>query len=218
MMEIVGIWIAALLTIAIMSFLFGDNPLYKFVEHIFVGTSAAFGVIFIFNQAIWPFIQDALISPYVFIKIMTLIAVLFGLLTWFRLEIMGYVAPNLYWIARFPIAFVTGIGTGIALVADIQGYIFPQTTATFLPLITPEANLIYIVSTLVLVVGVISSLYYFYFSSEQKGIAQRSLIKIGIIIIMITFGASFGFTIMGRISLLIGRIYFLLSDWLNIIG
>jgi hypothetical protein len=34
---------------------------------------------------------------------------------------------------------------------------------------------------------------------------------------MITFGASFGYTVMGRISLLVGRITFLLDDWLGII-
>ncbi len=41
--------------------------------------------------------------------------------------------------------------------------------------------------------------------------------KIGIWVIMIGFGATFGFTVMGRISLLIGRIQFLLGDWLHII-
>jgi hypothetical protein len=30
---------------------------------------------------------------------------------------------------------------------------------------------------------------------------------------MISFGASFGYTIMGRVSLLIGRLDFLYNDW-----
>jgi hypothetical protein len=33
---------------------------------------------------------------------------------------------------------------------------------------------------------------------------------------MFAFGAIFGSTIMARMSLLIGRVYFLLHDWLNI--
>ena len=33
---------------------------------------------------------------------------------------------------------------------------------------------------------------------------------------MISFGASFGYTIMGRLALLIGRAQFLLNEWLRI--
>ena len=39
-----GFWVtfAAFLTLAIMSFLYRDNPFYKFAEHLFVGVSAAY--------------------------------------------------------------------------------------------------------------------------------------------------------------------------------
>ena len=33
---------------------------------------------------------------------------------------------------------------------------------------------------------------------------------------MISFGASFGYTIMARLSLLIGRVTFLFRDWLGL--
>ncbi len=216
MMDLIGVWVAAFLTLAILSFLFGDNPVYKFVEHIFVGASAAFGIIVMFNQAVWPFIQEGITTQDMFLKITTYIAIFLGILTLFRLEIMNYVAPTLTWISRFPIAFVTGVGTGIGIVTGIHGYIFPQVVATFLPIMEKHTSIIEIVSNLVLIVGVLSSLYYFYFSMEQRGVL-RWIVKTGMIIIMITFGSAFGYTIMARVSLLIGRIYFLLSDWLNII-
>ena len=41
--------------------------------------------------------------------------------------------------------------------------------------------------------------------------------KIGIYFLMITFGSSFGYTIMARISLLIGRMDFLLFDFGNVL-
>ena len=53
-------------------------------------------------------------------------------------------------------------------------------------------------------IGVISGLVYFFFSKEHKG-AVGVISKIGIYFLMIKFGASFGFAVMGRISLLIGR-------------
>ena len=51
----------------------------------------------------------------------------------------------------------------------------------------------------------------FYFSKKQEGIRAVPS-KLGIWFLMISFGASFGYTVMARISLLIGRIQFLVND------
>jgi len=227
--DIIGIWIAAFLTLAILSFVFGDNPIYKLAEHIFVGVSAGFGVILALNQAIWPSIQMGLEpGQHIFIRTMTIIAIILGILTLVRLEIFSYILPSIVWISRIPIAFVVGVGSGIGIVAGIQGYIFPQVSATFLPVLSPSYTIdssnvlnflisfLNVIGPFIILIGVISTLFYFYFSAEQKGIIL-GIAKIGIIIMMITFGASFGYTIMARFSLLISRFYFLLSDWLNVI-
>ena len=65
-------------------------------------------------------------------------------------------------------------------------------------------------------VGVVCALFYFFFSIPHRG-AFGGVAKTGIYILMIGFGATFGFTVMGRISLLIGRIQFLLGNWLGLI-
>ena len=130
--DILGIWIAAFLTIAILSFIFGDNPIYKLAEHIFVGVSAGYGVVLALNQAIWPSIQMGLMpNQHFFIKFMTIIAIILGILTLIRLEIFSYIFPSIVWVSRIPIAFVVGIGSGITIVASVQGFIFPQVSATF---------------------------------------------------------------------------------------
>jgi hypothetical protein len=36
-------------------------------------------------------------------------------------------------------------------------------------------------------------------------------------VLMVAFGASFAYAVMGRISLLVGRLQFLLGDWLGVI-
>jgi len=227
--DILGIWIAAFLTIAILSFIFGDNPIYKLAEHIFVGVSAGYGVVLALNQAIWPSIQMGLMpNQHFFIKFMTIIAIILGILTLIRLEIFSYIFPSIVWVSRIPIAFVVGIGSGITIVASVQGFIFPQVSATFLPILslnytidfsTPINflnSLLLVIGPFVILLGVITALIYFYFSTEQRGILL-GIAKIGILIMMITFGASFGYTIMARFSLLISRFYFLLSDWLNLL-
>ena len=41
----VGIWVGALLTLCIFSFLYKDNPLYKLADHLFVGVSAGYFIV-----------------------------------------------------------------------------------------------------------------------------------------------------------------------------
>ncbi|MEE9558849.1 MAG: hypothetical protein V3V94_05115, partial [Candidatus Brocadiales bacterium] len=63
---------------------------------------------------------------------------------------------------------------------------------------------------------VVTVLLYFLFSVEHKGPVGVAS-KIGIYFLMVSFGASFGYTVMGRMSLLIGRMIFLLKDWLGVL-
>ncbi|NPB02930.1 MAG: hypothetical protein GXO39_00750 [Thermotogae bacterium] len=239
MLEIIGVWIAAFLTLAILSLIVKENPLYRFAEHIFVGVSAGYGVMNTFNQAIWPQIAQGIRdSKFIVIKIGTfnfmgqkvpfltvgqlviLIGVILGIMILAKLEIFKYVAPNLRWISLYPLAVTIGIGTGIGLTAAFQGFIFPQVKATFLPLWTSNfmepASLMMILSNWVFLIGVVTTILYFFFSAEQKGI-MKPIVSVGIVFIMVAFGASFGYTVMGRISLLLGRIYFLLHNWLQLI-
>jgi hypothetical protein len=90
-----------------------------------------------------------------------------------------------------------------------------QVRATMVPLWN-TADLGGSFNTLVLVVGVITTLVFFFFSKEHKG-AIGATARVGIWYLMISFGAAYGFTVMSRISLLIGRSQFLLDDWLGIV-
>ncbi|MFQ5500167.1 MAG: hypothetical protein ACE5FH_10905, partial [Candidatus Zixiibacteriota bacterium] len=69
----------------------------------------------------------------------------------------------------------------------------------------------------VILIGVITGLVYFFFSKEHTGLFG-SASRVGIWVLMITFGASFGYTVMGRISLLVGRLTFLFGDWLGLVS
>ena len=57
---------------------------------------------------------------------------------------------------------------------------------------------------LLIFIGAVAALIYFFFSKEHKGIFG-GFATFGIWILMIGFGASFGFTVMARISLFINR-------------
>ena len=206
MSELIGTWIAATLTIAILSFLDRDNPFYKFAEHLYVGISAGFFFIYFWASEVKPMLIDSFMdniakSNYIEAFILFIPALLGVLMItrWF---------PRTSWLSRLPIAFTVGIGAGLGITVSIQGFLLPQIKATLIPVVTINAFLI--------ILAVITTLLYFYFSKEHKGIIGVGS-KIGIIFIMVAFGASFGYTVMARISLLIGRIYFLLHNWLGII-
>jgi hypothetical protein len=207
-MNTLGIWIAAGLTLAILSFLYKDNPLYKFAEHLYVGVSAGYWVIYIWAFDVKPMLLDEFLSQTGMEKWILLIPAVFGIMMimrWF---------PKTAWMSRWPIAFTVGIAAGLALTAQVQGYIVPQIQATLLPLVAFTGDAVVNIgrsfNNIILFVGVVCSILYFYFSREHKG-ALKVGSRIGIIFLMIGFGASFGYTVMARISLLIGRLTFLLS-------
>ncbi len=209
--ETIGIWIAAILTLAIYSFLYKDNPAYKLAEHIFVGMTAGYTLCIAYYNVLQPNLINELFSNH---NYWVLIPAFLGLLMFSRFF------SNISWISRIPISFVIGVGAGISIPYSVQGSLMKQSSSTITPLITGNMSDIWHIftfadiSNILILLGVISVLFYFFFSIEQnKGLKYLS--KIGIIYLMIFFGASFGYTVMGRVSLVIGRIRFLLVDWLG---
>jgi len=190
------------LTLMTFSFLYRDNPFYKFSEHLFVGVSAGYWVILLWYTGLIP----KLITPINAGRWWYFIPGILGLLMWFRFS------RKMSWISRYPIAFYLGIGTGASIPLEMQNRIFRQ----ILPMIkAPDfsAHLWSAVWTVFVVVGVICGLSYFFFSKAHKG-TFGLIAKIGIYILMVGFGASFGLTAMGRISLFVQRVQ-AIRDWVK---
>ena len=147
----------------------------------------------LFERSIFP--KAGLEKGYETIDFLYLIPFALGVFMLFRL------IPRLSWLARISIAYSVGIYAGLKLYAFMNSSVLEQVKDTTIDL---TKNGWGIFEDIVIIVGVFSSLIYFYFSKEQKGIVGK-ISKIGIYFLMIKFGASFGFTVMGRITLLIGR-------------
>ncbi|MDH4222070.1 MAG: hypothetical protein OEV55_00875 [candidate division Zixibacteria bacterium] len=197
--ESFGVTVAAFFTLALYSFLYKDNPFYKLAEHIFAGISAGYYVGLVWHSIIKQQLWTPLFGEKQYLLI---IPGIFGILMFTRF------INRISWLSRLSLAFVVGSTAGITLIQQLHGMVLPQVRSTFLNVAT--------FSGIVMVVGVISTLIYFYFSKEHKG-TLGFIAQIGIWFIMISFGASFGYTVMARVSLLIGRAQFLLTNWLHII-
>lgn len=209
--EIVGLWLQALLTFAILSFLVADNPVYKLAEHIFVGISAGYGVVIVWHQAVLPVMVFKMFphlapgepgEPNYWV----VIPVLLGLM------MLSRFIPKVDWLSRWPMALVVGLSAGLSIPLVVQMNLLEQMRATVEPLLGPEVMWYDTVNRLLLIVGVICTLSYFYFSLEHRGALGVSS-KVGIWFLMVAFGAGFGNTVMGRVSLLIGRVQFLVYEW-----
>jgi len=109
--------------------------------------------------------------------------------------------PKVGWLARWAIAYIVGMTAGLRFYSFLNSDILMQIQSAAIDFTAGWGS---IINAIILFIGTMTGLIYFFFSKEHKG-SFGTLSKIGIYFLMIKFGASFGFAVMGRISLLIGR-------------
>ncbi len=204
---ILGAWVATGLTLFILSFLYEDNPLFKLAEHLYVGVSLGYTIVKAYDTVVMTLIIRPIVEKD---EWSLLIPVGIGMLMLTR-----YV-PKAAWLSRYAFAFIVGVGAGLAIPRTISSFILKQIEDTVRPLLTmtpdngitfsmnlysPASNL----NAIIILLGVVSVLFYFFFSVEHTG-PGRTVARAGILFLMISFGAAFGYTVMARMSLLIGRL------------
>ncbi len=204
--SVFGAWVATGLTLFILSFLYKDNPLFKLAEHLYVGVSVGYTIVKAYDTVIVHLIIKPIVENGEFTL---LIPVAIGLLMLTR-----YV-PKASWLSRYAFAMIVGIGAGLAIPRTISSFILKQIEDTVRPLLTMTGEGVTFTFTLlnpashlnaiIILLGVSSVLFYFFFSVEHHG-PGKAVARTGIMFLMIAFGAAFGYTVMARMSLLIGRL------------
>jgi hypothetical protein len=201
--DLVGAWISIALTLCIFSFLYADNPVYKFAEHLFLGISIAISCIEIYYGTLKPNLIDELLAgDYLKLVPLALFFCLFMKFTKFA------------YLAKLPIAFIVAAYAGVKLTGEANANLMTQ-MADSMPNLAElwqdhglwdwSADGDGVISGVLLVVGLAACLLHFYFSAPHKH-GMQWVSRFGILTLMLSFGASFGYTVMGRISLCIGRV------------
>jgi hypothetical protein len=206
MTAILTVWVAAFLTLCVFSFLYKDNPFYRFAEHLFVGAAAGYLLAVQYQNVIVPNVWLPLTSAKLGTIVLTLIPLTLGLL------MVARVFPAFTTPARWAIAFYVGTYSGIAVTGYMQAQIFAQLSDA----VKPFAHGWGAVNSALVLIGLLTVLTYFFFSVPHTGVVGLGS-RVGIWFLMVAFGASFGYTVMARVSLLISRVQFLLRDWLHLI-
>lgn len=202
-----GAWVATGLTLFIFSFLYKDNPLFKLAEHLYVGVSVGYTIVKAYDTVIVHLIVKPIFEQG---EIALFIPVAIGML------MLARYVPKAAWLSRYAFAFIVGVGSGLAIPRTISSFILKQIEDTVRPLLSiaggdgvifsmnllnPASNL----NAIIILIGVSSVLFYFFFSIEHSG-PGKVVARTGVLFLMIAFGAAFGYTVMARMSLLIGRL------------
>lgn len=193
-----GTAVAALLTLFIFSFLYRENPFFRFAEHLLVGLSAGYFTVIAVQGTLVPKVLEPLKAGDWWVAVPFVLILL----------ILGRLTDKARPASRIPLALIIGAGAGLAVPALLQARILVQMGASMKPLNSVAGILVF--------VGLLATLVYFFFSREHKG-WWGNLAAVGTWYLMIFFGATFGNTVMSRISLLIGRLEFLLGDVFHLI-
>ncbi|CUU37814.1 MAG: hypothetical protein K6U12_02560 [Armatimonadetes bacterium] len=206
----INVWIGVLCTLAIYSLLYRENPLYRFFEHMYIGLAAGYslgplGVDILYRYWITPiWVQGQWAWAFL---------VPFGMYLYF------IYSERYGWVSRLVIGALVGTSAGLFFQEFASRYVVQLHSTLSRPLwmssANPEADLFGVITNWVFIIILVSVLVYFTFSYPQKGVV-KNVATAGRWFLMIGLGAIFGNTVMARMALLIGRIYYLLSDWLMI--
>jgi len=207
--------IAFFLTILVLSYILGDNPLFKMVSYLFVGVSAGYVATLILSQVLFP----RLIVPLLFAplgeKLLSAAPAVLSVLLLFKLS------PRLTTLGNVSMAFLVGSGAAVIIGGAVTGTLFGQIDAAITPfdttIATSPANLgLQLLGGFVMLVGTVTTLAYFHFSAKPKPGQPVSrpkfvqfLSKIGQVFIAITLGAIYAGVLAASVTALIERLDFL---------
>jgi hypothetical protein len=198
------VWAGALCVFACYSFLWKENRFFRVFQNLYVGLAAGYSLVVNFNnvrrQAWGPLTTKG--------DIWVIIPMIFGIMLFARLF------RKYAWIARYPMAFLMGLGSALSMKA-IESDFVRQIQASLIS--WKGVGLGGTLNNLMLSLGTALALVYFFFTFKPN-VVSNAAGRVGRWVLMLCFGAAFGSAVQGRLSLLISQMQFMLKDWLHLIS
>lgn len=206
----VSVWAGAICILGIYTVLYRENKCYRLFEHIFIGLYGGYTVYVTWAEVLRPKWWDPMTVE--------------G--KWFLIfdAIVGSMFYFIYsrkhaWISRVVFGLFMGFSAGGIFREYYETY-FPQmgsSMKSFLPAAGTAqswgAVAGHAASVAVFYIIFVAAMSYFFFSFEHKHPAVTKTARAGRWFLMIGFGAMFGSTVMGRMTLFIGRLNYLITRW-----
>jgi len=218
--DLIWLIVSFVLTLCIFSYLFGDNPLFRFATGLLIGVSAGYLAIVILYQVI----LARLVVPLLQGSWSALVPLfLSGLL-------LTKLSPRLARLGNLPVAYLVGVGAAIAIGGAVLGTLFTQVTGainTFAPVASANGDQkwLLILEGGFILLGTIAALVYFNFgaaSRQNKPVKRSPAVRlfagIGQFFIAITLGAVFAGVMTSTITALIERSDFIITAIKSFLG
>lgn len=235
--DFIGALIAALLTVMILSYLIGDNPLFQLATHIFIGVAAGYaGSIALHNIILPSLLEPVIVSGMSGILSGDIFRGSQGVFLvggWILLGMLLLkISPATSKWGTLPIVLLVGVGAGVVVGGSISGTIIPQSSAAMESLnpgavsgLANETGLERIGNVFILLLGTLSTLMYFHFSTRKipTGAAKRPpylevVATVGRVFISIAFGTMFAGTLMTALIALSERFESIVSFFERLVG
>jgi hypothetical protein len=209
--DLVGGIIAFLITLMILSYLIGDNPLFRVAIYIFVGVSAGYVAAVSIRQVLVPDLLKPLFLGFLFGMSVQQAILAVPLLLSGLLLMKGW--PPLSRLGMPAMGYLVGTAAAVAVGGAVIGTIYPQVNATISGFDIQKFNLI---DSLIILAGVITTLVYFHFGARARadGSVRRlgfieALAFLGSIFLAITLGVLFAGVYSAALTAMIERLHFL---------
>lgn len=208
-MEAVWPWIAVALTLIVLSRAFGDNPVFRFSQYLFVGLALGYTATIIIADVLVKNISGAVQEGDPVGFVFLAIPIVLGLLLWTRLG-----GQQLSWSANIPLALLFCIAAALAVSGTLRGTLLPQLQASLVSVnqLTDEPDISVSVGRVVLLVGVILVLLSFKFTRQTANNPRplgQGLARIGRWWLIVSLGVVFAGALITYQTALIDRIQFL---------
>lgn len=213
--DLIPAGVSFLITVLILSYLIGDNPLFRAAVYVFVGAAAGYVAAVAWNEVINPALVQPVWTGTIFTdpsQVVLVIPLLGSALLLFKLS------PRLSHLGQLPMAYLVGVGAAVTIGGAVIGTLFPQISATLDGFDLSSAGAsgadtaFMFLNAVAVLVGVIGTLVYFHFGATQKadGSVQRNILVnilswVGRVYIAVTFGVLFAGVYTAALTALIER-------------
>lgn len=210
--EVITGFFSFLFTLMVLSYLIGDNPLFRLAIHIFVGVSAGYAASVAWQHVLWPKLFEPLMVGSMQQRLLLVVPAVLGLL------LFGKLSPRSARLGNPSMAFLVGTAAAVAIGGAVFGTVIPQSLASINYFDPSSGSSLFerLFEGSIFLFGTISTMVYFQFSGRATltGIQRSRFINgvawVGKFFIAVTFGVLFAGAYAAAMTALIER---MISLW-----
>lgn len=215
-----GVWLASVLTLLVLSYLIRDTFLFRLAQSLLVGTAIGYGSAVVLRTVVWDRLLVPLLEDSFALWRNTwplFIPLILGLLLLMKL------VPNSGSLGNVSLGYLFGVGSALAIGGALSGALMPQLRSTVMAF-PPSPGLGNWLNGGLILIGTLGALLAFRFTTgfslaplRAYAVLASAWGRVGTAFIMVAFGAIFANMVTARVSSLVGQLYFLLHDWLQLV-